>query len=223
MAASFIAKAKLFNVLETKLHSHVLKFSRYITVASKCEMLPRRRTVLSINRISHYSFPTAIPNYSQVKQQNISSVSKEALSNFATKINWSISSEEILICAFTHKSYLISDTEENLIGKSLAHNERLIYLGHQTASSFLTESLYFKFPTLSAEQLWDLQNGLLHQDMLEKIGRNLGLQDLIFSKVEINGQMIAEALLAVIALNNVHGSAWPITLQNNNWINWITS
>ena len=48
--------------------------------------------------------------------------------SFAEKINWSMSSGELLINALTHKSYVTSDSDD-VLGASLNHNERLIYLG----------------------------------------------------------------------------------------------
>lgn len=132
----------------------------------------------------------------QVKYPSIFQVSKDALHNFAEKINWSVSSDELLINALTHKSFVPPDSEG--WGKSFSHNERLVFLGYQTASSFITEILYFKYPSLTVEQLWDLQNGLLREDLIAECGRRLGLPDLIFSKDDINDKIIGEALLAVV-------------------------
>ena len=56
-------------------------------------------------------------------------MSKDALLSFAEKINWSLSSEELLINALTHKSFVKSDNEDNALGTSFNHNERLVYLG----------------------------------------------------------------------------------------------
>ena len=55
-------------------------------------------------------------------------MSKDALVSFAEKINWSLSSEELLVNALTHKSYVTSEQDKQL-GSSFNHNERLIYLG----------------------------------------------------------------------------------------------
>ena len=55
-------------------------------------------------------------------------MSKDALVSFAKKINWSLSSDEVLISALTHKSYVMSEND-NALGMSFNHNERLVYLG----------------------------------------------------------------------------------------------
>ncbi|XP_028396823.1 uncharacterized protein LOC114520700 [Dendronephthya gigantea] len=143
------------------------------------------------------SFSTDIVQHCQVQTQNEFQVSKEELSSFAQKIDWPLCNYELLINAITHKSYAMKDNND-VLGMSLEHNERLSYLGYQTASSFVTEILYFKYPTLTAEQLWDLKNGLLREDLLEDCARKIGLHNLILSKDEINCQIISEALLAII-------------------------
>ena len=60
-------------------------------------------------------------------------VSKDALVSFAEKINWSLCSDEVLISALTHKSYVMSENDNALGIKtyplSFNHNERLVYLG----------------------------------------------------------------------------------------------
>ena len=56
-------------------------------------------------------------------------VSKDALNNFAEKINWSLSSQELLINALTHKSFLSPDSTQDHLGSSFSHNERLVFLG----------------------------------------------------------------------------------------------
>lgn len=56
------------------------------------------------------------------------SVSKEELISFAEKIGWPLSSNELLINALTHKSYVMTD-KNDVLGISLEHNERLGYLG----------------------------------------------------------------------------------------------
>ncbi|CAB3991283.1 ribonuclease III [Paramuricea clavata] len=172
------------------------RFSRCVCgVGTKDKILARERTRVNLKFVPR-GFSTSIARYSQIRAQNNFQVSKDALVSFAEKINWSLSSDELLINALTHKSYVTSDND--VLGTSFNHNGRLIHLGYETASSFITEILYFKHPTLTAEQLWDLQNGLLRQDLLEKCARELGLHDLIFSKDEVSGQIIAEALLAII-------------------------
>ena len=200
--AKYISKAKFLQSIYAGVRlctgwQQSSRFSGCVCGAvSSDRFLAREWMPISLASVPH-GFSTNVMQYSQIRAQSNFQVSKDALASFAEKINWPMSSDELLINALTHKSYVTLDGIDAL-GTSLNHNERLIYLGYQTASSFIAEVLYFKFPFLTAEQLWDLQNGLLCEDLLGKHGRELGLHDLIFSKDEIGDKIIAEALLAIV-------------------------
>ncbi|KAL9981028.1 hypothetical protein ACROYT_G009682 [Oculina patagonica] len=91
---------------------------------------------------------------------------RENILAFATKLNINIPDIKDLLAAFTHESYLIANAYK-LSGPHEC-NEKLAFLGAQTMRKCVTEYLYHNFPELSALQIWDVQNALLDDYVLQK-------------------------------------------------------
>ncbi|KAJ7333810.1 39S ribosomal protein L44, mitochondrial [Desmophyllum pertusum] len=71
-----------------------------------------------------------------------------------------------LLAPFTHESFLIANSKK--LSRSYRCNEKLAFLGAQTMRKCVVEYLYQNFPELSAAEIWDVQNTLLDDYVLEK-------------------------------------------------------
>ncbi|KXJ04874.1 hypothetical protein AC249_AIPGENE17115, partial [Exaiptasia diaphana] len=88
----------------------------------------------------------------------------ESVSNLAKSLGLSKIDPESLKPALVHRSYLV--THATILKDSHEHNDQLAFLGLQTAKRHLTELLLQHFPHLSSQELWDVQNGILENQVL---------------------------------------------------------
>lgn len=113
---------------------------------------------------------TTSSKYSDVKQGTKIPLTnkgfRESIVNFATHLNVNIPEDKDLLAAFTHESYLIVNADR--LSGPFNCNEKLAFLGAQTARKCFTEYLYHNFPELSALENWDVQNALLEDFIMQK-------------------------------------------------------
>lgn len=91
---------------------------------------------------------------------------REGIAKFATQLNVNIPGERNLLAAFTHESFLLQNADK--ITDFFGFNEKLAFLGAQTARKSFTEYLFENFPQISAAEIWDLHNALLEDFVIQK-------------------------------------------------------
>ena len=101
-------------------------------------------------------------------------------SKLEKKLNFNFKNKDLLIQAFTHRSYL----NENP-GFYLSHNERLEFLGDAVLELVVTEELYKKYPQKPEGELTNWRAALVNSKMLSEVSKNLNCGDfLLLSKGE---------------------------------------
>lgn len=101
-------------------------------------------------------------------------------STFEKKLGLNFKNKDLLIQAFTHRSYI----NENP-GFHLSHNERLEFLGDAVMELIVTEHLYKEFPEKSEGDLTNWRAALVNAKMLTSVAEELGFNDyLLLSKGE---------------------------------------
>ncbi len=99
---------------------------------------------------------------------------------FEKKIRVHFKNKDLLIQAFTHRSYLNENPDFNL-----DHNERLEFLGDAVMELIVTEHLYKKYPDKPEGELTNWRAALVNAKMLTSIAEELGFNDfLLLSKGE---------------------------------------
>lgn len=94
--------------------------------------------------------------------------------------------------AFTHKSAVSPNN------KSIAHNERLEFLGDAVLDSIIAHYLWLSFPTESEGALTQLKAKLVRRKTLNKLGQELNLIDFIQQKNNTSEATYGNTLEALI-------------------------
>lgn len=101
-------------------------------------------------------------------------------SDFEKKVGITFKDKELLITAFTHRSYL----NENRRGK-MEHNERLEFLGDAVLELIVTEYLFEKYPDKPEGDLTSYRSALVNANTLSRVAEGLGMNDyLLLSRGE---------------------------------------
>lgn len=101
-------------------------------------------------------------------------------SEFEKKIKIVFKDKNLLMQAFTHRSYI----NENG-GTVLSHNERLEFLGDAVLELIVTDFLYKKYPNYTEGELTAIRSALVNAIIISEIASNVGMNDfLLLSKGE---------------------------------------
>jgi ribonuclease-3 len=133
-------------------------------------------------------------------------------SKFEKKIGVNFKNKNLLIQAFTHRSYI----NENPAWRG-SHNERLEFLGDAVLELVSTEHLYNTRPKSTEGEMTSLRAALVNADMLSGVAQELKMGDfLLLSKGESKDEGRArqyilanafEALVGAIYLDQGYGAA----------------
>lgn len=156
-----------------KLSSQSVSSSRCVCCGISCL---KQRSILckisdpKMSSVLRYSTSSEVyPPEAKVQQNKVPLTNKafrENIVKFATQLNVDISEERNLLAAFTHESFLLQNA--NKLSGSFGFNEKLAFIGAQTARKSFTEYLFENFPQLSAAEIWDLQNSFLEDFITQK-------------------------------------------------------
>lgn len=97
---------------------------------------------------------------------------KHDYEQFAEKLGLRMPKVDLLIQAFTHRSYV----NEHPDGGA-SHNERLEFLGDAVVELSVTEFLFGKFPGKSEGELTNFRAALVNTDMLARVALDLGFNE----------------------------------------------
>jgi ribonuclease-3 len=101
-------------------------------------------------------------------------------SDFEKKMNIFFKDKSLLQQAFTHRSYI----NENPAA-SIAHNERLEFLGDAVLELIVTDFLYKKYPQYTEGELTALRSALVNAIIISEIALKIGMNDyLLLSRGE---------------------------------------
>ena len=89
------------------------------------------------------------------------------MNSFQDKINYIFKNKELLTLALTHKS------------ASKENNERLEFLGDALLNFFITKTIFNKFKDIQEGKLTQIRASLVSRHCLNKLGKELGLADLV--------------------------------------------
>jgi len=95
-------------------------------------------------------------------------------SKLEKQLNLKFKNRDLLIQAFTHRSYLNENPDFYL-----SHNERLEFLGDAVLELVVTEYLYQKYPKKSEGELTNWRAALVNAKMLSEIARELDFNDFL--------------------------------------------
>ena len=96
------------------------------------------------------------------------------LSKFENALGVSFRDKNLLLTAFTHRSYL--NENPNISG---GHNERLEFLGDAVLELVITEYLFVKFPERPEGELTSLRASLVNAIMLGSVARELDFNNFL--------------------------------------------
>ena len=95
-------------------------------------------------------------------------------SSFEKKFNLKFKNKDLLIQAFTHRSYLNENPDFYL-----AHNERLEFLGDAVLELVVTEYLFKKYPIKTEGELTNWRAALVNSKILSVIAKKIGFNDFL--------------------------------------------
>ena len=96
------------------------------------------------------------------------------------KLGINFKNKDLLIQAFTHRSYLNENPNFHL-----EHNERMEFLGDAVLELVVTEELYQKYPIKSEGELTSWRAALVNAKILAGVAKNIGFNNfLLLSKGE---------------------------------------
>ena len=90
------------------------------------------------------------------------------------KLGLKFKNKNLLIQAFTHRSYLNENPDFNL-----AHNERLEFLGDAVIELISTDYLYNEYPEKTEGDLTNWRAALVNAKMMTKVAEELGFNDFL--------------------------------------------
>lgn len=100
------------------------------------------------------------------------------------KLGVSFKNKDLLIQAFTHRSYLNENPDFKL-----SHNERLEFLGDAVLEHIVTEYLFLSYPDKTEGELTAWRASLVNSKILSEIGKELGFGDyILLSQGEKKGE-----------------------------------
>ncbi len=106
---------------------------------------------------------------------------KKKFGELEKKLNLKFKNKDLLIQAFTHRSFL----NENPSFK-LSNNERLEFLGDAVLEQVVTEYLFLNYPQKSEGELTSWRAALVNAKILARIAQDLGFNDfLLLSQGEL--------------------------------------
>ena len=100
------------------------------------------------------------------RMKNFSSIEK--------KFNLKFKNKDLLIQAFTHRSYLNENPDFYL-----SHNERMEFLGDAVLELVVTEYLFKKYPDKPEGELTNWRAALVNAKILAEIARKIGFNDFL--------------------------------------------
>jgi ribonuclease-3 len=125
-------------------------------------------------------------------------------SSFAQKLNISFNNLDLLVEAFTHRSYLNEHRE--YVG---SHNERLEFLGDAVLELATTDFLFKKFPGKTEGDLTSYRAALVNTVSLAACGQALGINDfLLLSKGEAKDTGRARDVILADAFEAIIGAIY---------------
>lgn len=90
------------------------------------------------------------------------------------KLNVIFENKDLLIQAFTHRSYLNENKEFKLF-----HNERLEFLGDAVIELVVTECLFLNYPKKTEGELTSWRAALVNSNILGELAEELGFNDFL--------------------------------------------
>ena len=117
------------------------------------------------------------------------------MNSFEDKINYVFKNKELLALALTHKS------------ASKENNERLEFLGDALLNFFITKTIFNKFKDLQEGKLTQIRASLVSRHCLNKLGKELGLANMVIlgkgENTENNSILgnVVEAIVGAIYLD----------------------
>ena len=103
------------------------------------------------------------------------------LKNFEQKIGIEFKDKALLKTAFTHRSYI----NENRDG-SLAHNERLEFLGDAVLELIVTDYLYGRYPNCTEGDMTSYRSALVNANTLSDIEGDGSWRKLTHARIEVH-------------------------------------
>ena len=95
-------------------------------------------------------------------------------SELEKKLGLSFKNKDLLMQAFTHRSFLNENPDFNL-----EHNERLEFLGDAVMELIVTEYLYKEYPEKAEGDLTNWRAALVNAKMLTSVAEELGFNDFL--------------------------------------------
>ena len=96
------------------------------------------------------------------------------ISDFEEKLSLKFKNQDLLLQAFTHRSYL-NENPSFRVG----HNERLEFLGDAVLELVVTEHLYKDYPEKTEGELTNCRAALVNAKMLTQVAEELGFNDFL--------------------------------------------
>lgn len=125
-------------------------------------------------------------------------------SAFEKRIGYDFKNKDLLVEAFTHRSYL--NENGSWIGK---HNERLEYLGDAVIELIVTEFLYHEFPEKPEGELTNLRAALVNANMLSSVASEIDMNDfLMLSRGEAKDVGRARSFILANAFEALAGALY---------------
>lgn len=123
-------------------------------------------------------------------------------SKFEKKADILFKNKSLLKQAFTHRSYVNENKSD-----SLAHNERMEFLGDAVLELVVTEYLYSKYPDASEGDLTSYRSALVNANTLSEVARNLDINEfLLLSKGEAKDEGRARLYILANTIEAVIGA-----------------
>lgn len=129
---------------------------------------------------------------------------KENIQSFLNRASVSISDMQILMQAFTHRSYL--NEHPNL---GYGHNERLEFLGDAVLELSVTDYLYREYPEESEGELTAYRAALVNTVSISSAAKKLGMEDCLqLSRGEARGTEKARQYILANTFEAVIGAIY---------------
>jgi ribonuclease III len=123
---------------------------------------------------------------------------------FATQNEFTIHNLDLLVEAFTHRSYL--NEHRDYVG---SHNERLEFLGDAVLELSVTDFLFKKFPEKSEGELTNYRAALVNTVSLAESAQKIGINEyLLLSKGEARAPGRARDVILADALEAIIGALY---------------
>lgn len=125
-------------------------------------------------------------------------------SNFEQKIGITFKNKDLLKQAFIHRSFINEHRD-----LSLAHNERLEFLGDAVLELAITHYLFEKYPEKTEGDLTAYRAALVNANSLSQVGTDIGVNDfLLLSKGESKDMGRARQFIIANAVEAVIGAIY---------------